>query len=117
MGGGSPPSFSSGDPCCPKFPVSPARLLAGGSNAGIGAGIAKRLAQAGAAVVLHGLGDPAEIAAFRAELASEHGVTVTYAPGDLATPDGVAEMMKAVRVYPCRGKGGLMATFGDAVGG
>lgn len=67
--------------------------------AGIGAGIAKRLAQAGATVVLHGLGDPAEIEAFQAELARDHDVPVRYVPGNLATPVGVAEMMKAVRVH------------------
>jgi 3-hydroxybutyrate dehydrogenase len=49
-----------------------------GSTSGIGLGIARSLAEAGADVVLNGLGDPEQIEATRAELAAMAGVHVTY---------------------------------------
>src|SRR6266576_2793061 len=64
--------------------LAAARSLAGrvslitGSTSGIGLGIARALAAAGSAVVLNGFGNPREIAATRAELADEFGVTVQY---------------------------------------
>jgi 3-hydroxybutyrate dehydrogenase len=49
-----------------------------GSTSGIGLGIARSLAEAGADIVLNGLGDPEQIEATRAELAAAAGVRVTY---------------------------------------
>jgi 3-hydroxybutyrate dehydrogenase len=49
-----------------------------GSTSGIGLGIARSLAEAGADVVLNGLGDPDQIEATRAGLADSAGVRVTY---------------------------------------
>jgi 3-hydroxybutyrate dehydrogenase len=68
----------------PSTPVTSAISLAGrvaivtGSTSGIGLGIARSLAEAGADVVLNGLGDPDQIEATRAELADTTGVRVAY---------------------------------------
>lgn len=69
--------------------------LVTGSTSGIGAGIATQLAKAGASIILHGLGDPAEIESFRTKLALDHGVVVRFVDGNLATAEGVEEMVKA----------------------
>jgi 3-hydroxybutyrate dehydrogenase len=49
-----------------------------GSTSGIGLGIARALAEAGADIVLNGLGDPAQIETTRSELAAATGVHVSY---------------------------------------
>lgn len=49
-----------------------------GSTSGIGLGIARALAEAGADIVLNGLGNPDQIDATRAELGDHTGVRVTY---------------------------------------
>ena len=64
-----------------------------GSTSGIGLGIARTLAAAGANLVLNGFGDATEIEALRAELATTHGVTVRYAPADVSKPEQIASMM------------------------
>eukprot|EP00038_Savillea_parva_P011224 m.196037 g.196037 ORF g.196037 m.196037 type:complete len:265 (+) comp19678_c0_seq1:210-1004(+) len=72
------------------------RALVTGSTSGIGLGVLQSLAQAGCAVIMHGLGDQDEIDARVAELKQAHpGVPITYVPGDLSTTDGVVEMMRA----------------------
>ena len=60
-----------------------------GSTSGIGLGIARQLASAGAHVVLNGFGDAAEIEALRQELATEHGVQVRYHGADMTLPDQI----------------------------
>ena len=76
------------------------RLLAGktaivtGSTSGIGLGIAKAFAEAGANVVLSGLGQAADIEHTRMELADATGVTVGYDAADLMKPDDTAAMVK-----------------------
>jgi len=65
-----------------------------GSTSGIGLGIATRLAQDGANIVLNGFGDAAEIERTRAGLASEHRVKVLYDAADMTKPDAIASMMK-----------------------
>lgn len=67
--------------------------LVTGSTSGIGLGIAKRLAAAGANVVLNGFGDPAEIEHLRAQLAAEHRVTVAYDGADMTDPAAIAAML------------------------
>ena len=62
------------------------RALVTGSNSGIGAGIAKMLAEEGASVVLHGR-NLERLEKVRADL-SGAGHTVAVAAGDLATDDG-----------------------------
>ncbi len=49
-----------------------------GSTSGIGLGIARALAEAGADIVLNGLGDPGQIETTRSELAAATGVQVNY---------------------------------------
>ena len=53
-----------------------------GSTSGIGLGIAHAFARAGAAVMLNGFGNPAEIEMLRAEMASDNDVDVAYDPAD-----------------------------------
>jgi 3-hydroxybutyrate dehydrogenase len=65
-----------------------------GSTSGIGLGIATRLAQDGASIILNGFGDAAEIERTRAGLASEHRVKVLYDAADMTKPDAIASMMK-----------------------
>ena len=64
-----------------------------GSTSGIGLGIAKRFAAAGANVVLNGFGDAKEIEALRDALAKEHGVSVLYDAADMTRPDTIEAMM------------------------
>ncbi len=67
--------------------------LVTGSTSGIGRGIARALAQEGVHVMLHGLGDYAEIERMRTALAEETGVTVRYHDADLVHPGEVARLV------------------------
>lgn len=58
-----------------------------GSNSGIGLGIARELAKAGADVVLNSFTDTDEDHALAEEIAREHGVTARYIKGDLSKGD------------------------------
>ena len=55
-----------------------------GSNSGIGLGVARELARAGANVVLNSFTDRAEDHALAKSLASEFGVTVRYIAADMS---------------------------------
>src|SRR3954465_5715693 len=68
--------------------------LATGSTSGIGLGIATRVAQDGANIILNGFGDAAEIERLRAGLASEHRVKVLFDPADMTKPDTIVAMVK-----------------------
>lgn len=57
--------------------------LVTGSTSGIGEGIARALAEAGANIILNGFGDAAEIEALRSDIAKTHGVTVRYDSADM----------------------------------
>jgi 3-hydroxybutyrate dehydrogenase len=65
-----------------------------GSTSGIGLGIARAFADAGADVVLNGLGDPAAIEATRAELAASAGVEVAYDGANLIDPAGAVALVR-----------------------
>ena len=65
-----------------------------GSTSGIGLGIAETLAGAGAAVMLNGFGDPAQIEETRRDLAERHGVRVAYSGADLSKPAEVRRMVE-----------------------
>jgi 3-hydroxybutyrate dehydrogenase len=58
--------------------------LVTGSTSGIGLGIARKLAHAGAEVVLNGFGDPAEIERMREEIAESAKTPVHFVPTDLS---------------------------------
>ncbi|MBR0849264.1 3-hydroxybutyrate dehydrogenase [Bradyrhizobium diazoefficiens] len=77
------------------------RVLAGkvalvtGSTSGIGLGIARALAAAGADIVLNGLGVAGEIGRTREQLSAEFGIKVSYSPADMTRPKAIAEMIAA----------------------
>jgi 3-hydroxybutyrate dehydrogenase len=73
-----------------------------GSTSGIGLGIARALAEAGAHVVINGLGDPDQIETTRRELANETGVHVSYDDGNLM--DGVEAAALVTRAIAAFGK-------------
>ncbi|GAC1345863.1 MAG: 3-hydroxybutyrate dehydrogenase [Acetobacteraceae bacterium] len=68
--------------------------LVTGSTSGIGLGIARALAAAGADIMLNGFGDAAAIEAMRAELAQQAGVRVGYDGADLMQREGVAGLVQ-----------------------
>ena len=79
--------------------IAATRPLAGkvslvtGSTSGIGLGIARALAAAGSAVVLNGLGIPAEIAKTREQIEAEFGVEVSYSAADMTSREAIAGMI------------------------
>ena len=60
--------------------------LVTGSTGGLGLGVAESLAEQGAALVLNGFGDPADIEQTRETLATLYAVEVRYAAADLSRP-------------------------------
>jgi len=64
-----------------------------GSTSGIGLGIARTLAGAGANVLLNGFGDPAEIERLRASITSQFDVQAIVNGADIAQPAQVREMV------------------------
>jgi 3-hydroxybutyrate dehydrogenase len=66
-----------------------------GSTSGIGLGLARALAQAGANVMLNGFGDAALLARLPRDLAAETGARVLHHPADVGKPAEVAAMIAA----------------------
>ena len=64
-----------------------------GSTSGIGLGIASALAEAGAMIVLNGLGDEAEIDNVRNVLSARYDVPVRYDHADMANPADITAMI------------------------
>jgi 3-hydroxybutyrate dehydrogenase len=64
-----------------------------GSTSGIGHGIARALAGAGANLVLNGFGDVAAIDSLRSDLSAEFGVTVGYCGADMSKPAEIDAMI------------------------
>jgi len=58
-----------------------------GSNSGIGLGIARELARAGADIVLNSFTDREEDHALAAEIAAEHGIAARYIQADMSQGD------------------------------
>jgi 3-hydroxybutyrate dehydrogenase len=69
--------------------------LVTGSTSGIGLGIARALARAGANVMLNGFGDPAAIERLRSELEAATGVRVRYHAADVSLAREVAGLVRA----------------------
>jgi len=63
-----------------------------GSTSGIGLGIARALAGAGADVLLNGFGDAGAIEELRAGIAAEFGVRAAYHGADLSKPEEIRAM-------------------------
>ena len=57
-----------------------------GSTSGIGLGIARQFAEAGADVLLNGFGDAGEIEHLRRDIADECGVRTTYSGAECRSP-------------------------------
>jgi 3-hydroxybutyrate dehydrogenase len=87
--GEKPASRTTGRPL-----VSKAAIVTG-STSGIGLGIARALAEAGADVMLNGFGDAAAIARLRDELETSHGVRVVHSGADMSRPEQIEEMVVA----------------------
>jgi 3-hydroxybutyrate dehydrogenase len=78
----------------PSRPLEGKAALVTGSTSGIGLGIARMFAEAGARVMLNGLGRPEDIAAARAEIGQAMGVgEAPYSGADLSKPAAVREMV------------------------
>ena len=74
--------------------------LVTGSTSGIGEGIARAFAGAGANVMLNGFGDAAEIEKLRASIAKEFGVKVLYSGADMSKPAAVTGMVdEAIKAF------------------
>jgi 3-hydroxybutyrate dehydrogenase len=67
--------------------------LVTGSTSGIGWGIAQALAAEGAAVMLNGFGDAAEIDKLKRDLAYRHEVKVGYSAADVGKPAEIRRMV------------------------
>ena len=65
-----------------------------GSTSGIGLGIARAFAGAGANIILNGFGDAAEIEKIRAGLERQSGTKVRYDGADMSKPEAIAQMME-----------------------
>jgi 3-hydroxybutyrate dehydrogenase len=78
-----------------------ARVLEGkvalvtGSTSGIGLGIARALAAAGADVVLNGFGPADEIAKTKQAIEADHGVKAVYSGADMLSADAIGDMIAA----------------------
>jgi 3-hydroxybutyrate dehydrogenase len=84
-----------------KQPLAPSeRILDGkvavvtGSTSGIGLGIARQLAQAGATIVINGFGRPEDIRATSEALSMECDVSVLYSPADMSDAAAIEELVR-----------------------
>ncbi len=68
--------------------------LVTGSTSGIGQGIAKALAKAGANIVINGFGDTAQIEKYSTALESECGIKALYNGADLTKTDEIEGLVK-----------------------
>jgi len=69
--------------------------LVTGSTSGIGLGIARALAAAGANVVLNGFGAADDLTKTKDAIEGDYGVRAIYSAADMTSPDAIAEMIAA----------------------
>ena len=79
-------------------PLAGKAALVTGSTSGIGLGIARSLADAGASVVLNGFGTPEAIEVARADIEGR-GVTTYHDATDLRVPDDVEAMVRRAEEF------------------
>ncbi|MBB4573401.1 MULTISPECIES: 3-hydroxybutyrate dehydrogenase [Rhizobium] len=77
-----------------RKPLEGRSAIVTGSTSGIGLGIAHALARSGAAVMLNGFGDPAEIETLRADIAGDNDVDVAYDAADMTKPEAIRMMVE-----------------------
>ncbi|HEX2137879.1 MAG TPA: 3-hydroxybutyrate dehydrogenase [Microvirga sp.] len=65
-----------------------------GSTSGIGLGIARQMAAAGAAIVLNGLGKPEEVSSTLSALEREFGVAAIFSPADMSDPVSIRGLIE-----------------------
>jgi 3-hydroxybutyrate dehydrogenase len=75
-----------------RRPLEGRAAIVTGSTSGIGLGIAKALAEAGAAVMLNGFGDRDDIEMQRQSLADAHDVDVAYSDADMSEASAIQSM-------------------------
>ena len=75
-------------------PLRGKRAMVTGSTSGIGLGIARALAEAGADVMLNGFGDAKEIESLRARIAADYGVNTAFSGADISRPSAICEMVQ-----------------------
>jgi 3-hydroxybutyrate dehydrogenase len=68
-----------------------------GSTSGIGLGIARAFAAAGATVMLNGFGDKSEIEKTRSELARTYDVQAAFSAADMSKPAEITKMVEDTR--------------------
>jgi 3-hydroxybutyrate dehydrogenase len=68
-----------------------------GSTSGIGQALADALAEAGANVILNGLGDAGEIERTRSEMQARHGVQVRYHGADMRKPEEIVDLVQSAQ--------------------
>jgi 3-hydroxybutyrate dehydrogenase len=78
----------------PPRPLTGKVALVTGSTSGIGLGIARAFAAAGANVVLNGFGPPAAIEQTRLAVAADFNVQAQYSPADMTKPPAIDEMIR-----------------------
>jgi 3-hydroxybutyrate dehydrogenase len=81
-----------------QAPLTSRVAVVTGSTSGIGLGIARELARAGADIVLNGFGDPAQIDLTLADLEREQGGRVEYHAANLLDPAGARSLVERTLV-------------------
>ncbi len=66
-----------------------------GSTSGIGLGVARALARAGADIMLNGFGEPADVEALREEISALSHVRASYNNADMSKPAEIAGLIEA----------------------